>query len=236
MPTLTLKFKEKNLKRFRFIKGTVINIGRAEDNHIKIENLAVSSHHARVESVGDGYLLTDLKSKNGTFVNEEPVSTCWLRHGDNITIAKHTLVFGYTEDETRPQDEALFTNQTMVTNSDGYCNTPSKNPGSGEFNQNLKVNVVGVLAYVHGGSGEIELNKKLIRVGKNPSSDIIVNGLLVGKTSFTIIKRDDGYYLSYVAGFLKPKVNRETVKETIRLNDFDTIDIGPVTFQFIKKN
>ncbi|MFO8084790.1 MAG: FHA domain-containing protein [Desulfobacterales bacterium] len=235
MPTLTLKFKDKNLKRFRFKQGTTINIGRKEDNHIIIENLAVSSRHARIDSVGKGYLLIDLKSKNGTFVNEKMISTCWLRHGDNITIAKHILVFAYTEDEQQSIAKKSLMGQTMVVDPDTYRKVLSINPNAAETASTPGNNTTGVLVYLQGGTGEITLSKKLFKVGKNPSSDIVIKGLLVGKTSFTINKKEDDYYLSYVSGFLKPRVNREAVKDTVMLNEFDTIDIGTATFQFLKK-
>jgi pSer/pThr/pTyr-binding forkhead associated (FHA) protein len=233
MPTLTLKFKDKNLRRFRFKQGTTVTIGRAEDNHVTVENLAVSSHHAKIDSVGDGYLLTDLKSKNGTFVNDELVSSHWLKHEDVITIAKHSLVFEYTEDEQRPKTDDGIMGQTMVMDTDSYRGMKAK--GTGTFNGKGKEEPVGVLTYLSGDEGEIELDKKLVKVGKSPSSDVVVGGLMVGKTSFTISRRDNGYYLNFVAGISKPKVNGETVKESVRLKEFDTINIGSVTFQFIHK-
>ena len=82
----------------------------------------------------------------------------------------------------------------------------------------------------------IEIKKKLIKVGKDPSSDIVIGGLMTGKTAFTISKRPKGYYLSYVGGMAKPKVNDVAVKESILLNEFDTIEIASTKMQFIYKN
>lgn len=234
MPTLTLRFNDNNLKRFRFKHGTTINIGRGKNNQVIIENLAVSNHHARIDFVGKNYLLTDLKSKNGTLVNEASISTCWLNHGDNISIGRHVLVFAYTEDEQKVLNEKHITGQTTGLNRQLPINPPFKNPKNAEMALMDEDEHMGTLTYLQGGAGEIKLNKKLILAGKNPSSDIVIKGLLVGKTSFTINKRKDGYYLSYVSGYARPKVNHEPVKNTIRLNDFDTIDIGTTTFQFIK--
>ena len=232
MPTMTLKFKNKNLRRYRFKKGTSVTIGRAEDNHIKIENLAVSSHHAKIDSVGDGYLLTDLKSKNGTFVNEELVSSHWLQNGDIVTIAKHTLIFALTEDEEPAPGEAEM-GETMIMDTENYR---SMMAGSNGINSDKgKKEPVGVLTYLTGGEGDVELTKKLTRVGKNPSSDIVVNGLMIGKTAFTVSKRPNGYFLSYVTGISKPRVNGDTIKDSVRLKEFDTIDIGSVRFQFLQK-
>ena len=60
-----------------------------------IENLAVSGHHAKIDSVGDGFVLIDLQSKNGSFVNEQMINSHWLKDGDVINIGKHSLIFHY---------------------------------------------------------------------------------------------------------------------------------------------
>jgi pSer/pThr/pTyr-binding forkhead associated (FHA) protein len=69
MPSLTLKFKENVIGRFPVLKGKSLTIGRRKDNDVVIDNLAVSGHHAKVDAVGDAFVLVDLQSKNGSFVN-----------------------------------------------------------------------------------------------------------------------------------------------------------------------
>jgi len=54
----------------------------------------------------------------------------------------------------------------------------------------------------------------------------------VGLTAVTISKRPDGYYLSYVGGMSKPKINDKPIKHSIILNDLDVIEIGPAKMQF----
>lgn len=238
MPTLTLKYKDKDVKRFRFSQGTTITIGRADDNDITVENLAVSSHHAKIESVGNGYLLTDLKSKNGTFVNDRLVSSLLLKNGDIITIAKHALVFAYAEDEQSvgfgdDADMGRYSPPPMDTDSNRGIKAEGTSTGPVRKKPNKEP--VGVLTYLSGGEGEIELDADVVRVGKSPSADIIVGGIMVGKTAFTINKEPDGYRLVYVAGISKPRVNGEAVRDSVPLMEFDTISIGSATFQFVHK-
>ena len=121
MPTLTLKFKDNTLGEYSIEKGQSLTIGRKDSNDIPIENLAVSGHHAKIDSVGDGYLLTDLQSKNGSFVNKQLVASHWLKNGDTIVIGKHTLVFTYAEGEAAPDAGAGGSmDQTMVMDTDKY--------------------------------------------------------------------------------------------------------------------
>lgn len=232
MPVLTLKFKNQNISMFRFRKGTSVTIGRSKDNYVTIDNLAVSNHHAKIDFVSDGYLLTDLKSRNGTFVNEKPVSSHWLQSGDIINIAKHSLVFSFSEDEVLPAIDS-DRGRTMFMDTEKYQHMMAENRTIGEA---VKKEPVGALAYLTGGDGEIELSKQLIRVGKNPSSDIIVGGIMVGKAAFTISKKPDGYFLKYVGGIAKPRVNGEVIKDSVKLKEFDIINIGSVKFQFFQKN
>ena len=86
MPNITLKFKDNVIGRYPIGKGKSLTIGRRRDNDIFIDNLAVSGHHAKIDAVGEAFVLVDLQSKNGSFVNEQLVSSHWLKDGDVIKI------------------------------------------------------------------------------------------------------------------------------------------------------
>lgn len=234
MPVLTLKFKkdDRQLGEFFLESGKSITIGRLDDNDIVIENLAVSGHHARIDSVGDNqFVLIDLHAKNGTFINEERITKHVLRQGDVIMIGKHHLVFSYAEGEQPPANEGGAVQDTMVMDTAEYRRLMAKNKEKTQ----TEAETVGVLSFLAGGEGEIELKKKLTKIGKNPASDIVVGGLLVGETAATISSRPNGYYLSYVGGIAKPRVNSKTVKDAVLLNQFDVIEIGSLKMQFIHK-
>jgi hypothetical protein len=72
-----------------------------------------------------------------------------------------------------------------------------------------------------------------VKIGKSSTSDIVVGGMMMGKTAATISKRPQGYSISYVGGMAKPKVNGEVVKESVNLKEFDVIEIGGVKLQFV---
>ena len=93
MPHLTLMFDNKLIDQYALETGQPLTIGRKETNHIVISNLAVSSNHARVESRDEGVFITDLDSKNGTFVNGNTIISCQLKDGDEIIIGKHRLFY-----------------------------------------------------------------------------------------------------------------------------------------------
>jgi hypothetical protein len=235
MPTITLKFKNNIVDTFDLQPNQSLTIGRLDDNDIVIENLAVSGRHAKIDMVGEGYLLTDLQSKNGCFVNEKLVASHWLNHGDVVSIGKHILQFAFKKGETRPPASATNQrDQTMVMDTDQYRDMLSKSGDGGPLSA-PDGKPVGVLSYLAGGEGEYELVRKLVKIGKDSNSDIQVSGLTVGNTSATISKRPNGYVLSYVAGLSKPKVNGKAVKQSVALNEFDVIEIGSLKLQFFTK-
>jgi hypothetical protein len=69
------------------------SIGRASDNVVHLLDEAVSRHHAEVVPGPHGYLLRDLGSENGIYVNGERAPEHVLREGDVIQIGARTLVF-----------------------------------------------------------------------------------------------------------------------------------------------
>lgn len=69
-------------------------IGRHPTCHIVLDNGAVSRHHAQVLESHGNYFLEDLRSRNGTFINGEPLSSrAELHDGDQVRICDITLSF-----------------------------------------------------------------------------------------------------------------------------------------------
>jgi hypothetical protein len=94
----------------------------------------------------------------------------------------------------------------------------------------------GFLAYLAGGSGLVRLRSKMTKIGKAPSSDVVIKGLTVGKTAATINRTADGYLLSYAGGFARPRVNKQKIRnEPVILKESDIIEIGSTKMQFIIK-
>lgn len=86
-----------------------ISIGRNPKNDIQIDNMAVSSFHAVVKKVMNAYFIEDLKSTNGTFVNEKKIDKYELLDGDEIIIGKHSLFFRFVTPKSLPDqfDETM---------------------------------------------------------------------------------------------------------------------------------
>ena len=237
MPTLELIFKNKTLENYPLKKGHSLTIGRKRNNDVIIENLAVSSHHAKIDSVGDGFVLIDLQSKNGSFVNEKLVDSHWLKPGDIISIGKHSLVFGHSESEEQPGGGTEEIEKTMIMDTSDYRSMVNRSqdeaakPPAKEKN----AGIIAILRFETGGSGKYKCRNSIINIGKHRDSDIVVKGFGVGRTSATISKRPDGFYLSYIGGLSRPKVNSKKIKHDKILHDNDIIQIGRTRLRFSER-
>jgi pSer/pThr/pTyr-binding forkhead associated (FHA) protein len=111
---LILEFNQEVLKDYP-VRSRSITIGRQEDNTIVLDNPRVSGYHARIDKTGSDYVLTDLQSTNGTFVNNVNVVSRKLLHGDRIRIGEHLLLFVGTEKaKVEAERENIPLNQTVI--------------------------------------------------------------------------------------------------------------------------
>ena len=69
------------------------SIGRAKGNDVVVDDRAISSQHCRIRPLGGVYELIDLKSTNGTFVNERKVARTNLSPGDTIKLGETAMQF-----------------------------------------------------------------------------------------------------------------------------------------------
>jgi adenylate cyclase len=91
-------------KRY-LIEKEKVTLGRFSDNDIPIPDSTVSRYHAEIIKIGDGYILRDLDSKNGTFVNTERVLETFLKDGDVISLGKFLLRFESLRDVKIVEEE-----------------------------------------------------------------------------------------------------------------------------------
>ncbi len=68
-------------------------IGRETAANLCIADASVSRRHSRVEKNGERFVITDLESLNGTFINDVPVKTRTLEHGDRVRIGESQFLF-----------------------------------------------------------------------------------------------------------------------------------------------
>ncbi len=103
--------------RYVVLERSVVNLGRRRDNTIVIDDRRVSRQHCQLRFRLGQFVLYDLGSRGGTFVNDERVTECALRSGDVIQLAGVRLV--YVLEETLPRSERGGDTQVNVSRNEG---------------------------------------------------------------------------------------------------------------------
>jgi pSer/pThr/pTyr-binding forkhead associated (FHA) protein len=80
----------------------VVNIGRRLENQLVIDDPRVSRNHAQLRAIKGRFVLFDLNSTGGTFVNGQRTSQTVLYPGDVISLAGVALIFGQDNPPPRP--------------------------------------------------------------------------------------------------------------------------------------
>ncbi len=102
-----------------------LSIGRSPRSDIPLRNATVSLRHARIEPSGDGrFLVVDCDSKNGTFVNDQPIERHVLRPGDKIRLGD--TVFVYLEERAPLADGEVLERPALLRH--GATTTVSVSP------------------------------------------------------------------------------------------------------------
>jgi Nif-specific regulatory protein len=92
-----------------------ILIGRQAGATLKIGNASVSRRHAIIERDGERFVIADLGSRNGTFVNDVPVRRRELQHGDRVRIGDSQFFFLYEDTEEPARTSEIRFDESEIT-------------------------------------------------------------------------------------------------------------------------
>ncbi|MDQ6994818.1 MAG: FHA domain-containing protein [Mariprofundaceae bacterium] len=232
---LVLRFKGTIIEEYP-LKNEETTIGRKPNNTIEIDNLAVSSLHARVLQIGNKTILEDMGSTNGTLVNNKPVRKHVLQHGDIIGIGKHTLAFVDVNAKKIPNEAVEEIeddmDKTMIISAK---DREAMLSGGQKASDQMPLAAVQIITGIQVGKS-FDLNASITSIGKGDICKIKVKGLTVGKQAAIITRRPNGYHIAYLEGFSKVKVNGTTIgSEPITLKDGAIIELADMKMEFFLK-
>ena len=81
-----------------YLDEPVVSIGRLVSNDIYLEDPFVSRHHSVIRNQGEQYVIEDVNSANGTYVNGERVDAGALEEGSIIQIGASRFLFSLREE------------------------------------------------------------------------------------------------------------------------------------------
>ena len=233
-----------------------VTIGRGPDNDLHVDNLAVSSHHARIFNDSGKLVVEDMNSLNGTFVNSQRVTRATLKPGDVVTVGKHSI-------EVRGEAEPIATGpvapakpaapkmqETMVLDtkkrrellaaamSGGGAPAPTPEGTATAPAPPARVRIPW-LVVLEGKTDQREypLSNKLTVIGKSAMATVRLTGLFAffaPGVAAQISKRDDGFYIG--TGEKVPKVNGHPITQPTKLNEGDVIELAKVKLSFVYRD
>lgn len=231
MPTLTLSYNNQELHTYPVSTEKTLKIGRSDQNDIIIDETDVSNVHAEVEFDHDGFYLTDIQSKNGTFIDGELIISRKLKNGNVITIGSYSLLFKYDVSENFHEEADSVSQATMMLDTSIHRSKLAKSLSEiGEEKETVKSR--GMITFLDGNREPFAIDKPLIKIGKETSCDIVVKGLFIGKAAAEIRQSKEIFYIRPSFEKSRLKVNYKTVKEETVLKDFDVIEVGSTKMQF----
>lgn len=246
--------REMNLDKER------VTIGRKPQNDIQIENLAVSSEHARIVTILNDSFLEDMGSTNGTLVNGNPIKKHILQNNDVIEIGKYTLKFvsdSPVANQTAPEDFE----RTMVLRAPvGGQRPPAAAPAAAPMGSETLPKMAGVPKAAPAVSAPkapppaspiaapapaaaAASQQAFIQIMSGPGVGkelpLTKNLTTLGKPGVqvaVITKRPQGYFITHVEGASFPVLNNKKLDTQAHfLGDHDLIEIAGVKMEFFFK-
>ena len=231
MATLKISFNGKVIRTLQLNKETM-SIGRKDDNDIHLDNLAVSSHHAKILTILNDSFIEDLNSTNGTYLNNSLVNKQTLTDGDTIKIGKHEIQYVNAEASGNDFEKTMIINP----DSDGMQETE----GSKEIDQSVGKMVAEINSSDSGKNNQRKAKIRLVN-GTNTGQELALTKVLttLGKPGIqvaAITRRPTGYFLIHIDGGdngERPKVNDEEIGSKAHpLNNSDVIEVAKVKMTF----
>lgn len=222
---LILSYHGRPLGEHALTEGST-TIGRKPDNHLRLNDRAVSAHHSRIVTAAGQAVIEDLDSTNGTFVNGTMTHKVPLHDGDIVRIGEHELQ--YVTDA--PTGQHAY-DSTIVLGSSAATSAPSPAKGSARryvpTEDAARSQGQAKLVILDGprAGHPLRLLKAVTTIGKP--------GVQVAAVS----RRPSGYYLVPIAGGTgknhPPTVNgRPVVARARELHDHDILEIAGVRMEF----
>jgi hypothetical protein len=192
---ITLSLGGSIVRKYPFEKDDC-TIGRDADCDISIDNVAVSRKHATITLSDGEYVLEDLQSGNGTFVDGQKIVTQVLTNGKAFMIGKYSLVF-----------------ETVTPDVEGVVRDAARKAGGEDATFRLdrrelekligkggpKGDARGSLI-PEGGGNPIPLNRGFHFAGTSSDCTISASGFMTAPRVAVFLRDEGGYRLVKVGG------------------------------------
>ena len=241
----------------------IMTIGRQEGVYLRIDHSSVSRRHAEVSFANGQYILHDLGSTNGTFVNEtslEAGSVHILKQGDLIRLGK-LVKFTFQSGQVRSSqstnskskgatlgftllhdmqtgiysaDQDPLSQGQPILNADGSLQLPGANNALPAATV-ASFSKAAALVMVSKGQPEVmQLNKgQRLIIGRDKKVDIVLADVVASRKHAQVFQGTDGYYIADMGSSNGVTVNQTRINNPYLLSHGDRVLIGNTLLYFI---
>lgn len=230
MPKITLLMGRKTMQVYD-LDQAAIRIGREEDMDVLIDNQSVSRRQAEIRREGEGWVVEDLGSSNGTFLHGQKIEGPQaIVAGDEIGFGKFSIVFDkVVGEETASASPSQA--QTAMTGSEGTT-THIKPHEVKELLQDSERKRRAHVVWESGGERGTHYlsDAPAFLIGTGTLCDVMVpKG---PKHHVLILSSEDGCEVRNLHNLTKMKVNG-AVRNPAALKDGDVVEVGGLKLTFL---
>ena len=229
MPKITLLLGRKTMQVYD-LDQTAIRVGREEEMDILIDNPSVSRRKAEIRREGDGWVVEDLGSSNGTFLHGEKIEGAKaIVAGDEIGFGKFSIVFDKVVGD-EPVSATSTPGQPPVTGFEGTMHIKAHEVK--ELLQDSERKRRAHVVWESGGQrGTHYLSESpAVIIGTGTLCDVMVPK--APKNHVLVVNTDDGCEVKNLHNWSKMKVNG-TARNPAELKDGDVVEVGGLKLTFV---
>jgi len=200
-----------------------VTCGRDAGNQIVLDDVSVSRIHARLDCTDEGVEVSDLGSRNGTFVNGSRIAKALLRPGDELVIGKTTWLFETAGSPPPPtgmlptlsgaEDMATALREAPLATIVADLSQPS------------------LVLFNQGDTRKILLSGEAVLIGREGNVDVMLDDPGVSRHHARVEAVKDGFELVDLGSRNGTFVAGRRVERRL-LRDGDTIVVGSSRFAF----
>ena len=223
---------DKVIKRFNIKEGWNLTIGRGTDADVIVDNTAISRQHTSIELKDTRYILSDLGSLNGTYVNGKRIEgPVYITENDNIKLGKFKLAVTMGDEDS----------ETTIASYGAHPDTddktiiidPKKLSEMAKRTNPEEPDLQLVLTEGRAVPDEISLKgKNTVKIGKGRSCDMVLTGLFIADSQCYIVKHKDGYNIVPQRSWTKTFLNGTKIRDEHLLRKGDIIKIRSTKIRF----
>ncbi len=232
MIKLTLRFSGNLVDKFQFDKDLIV-IGRNSTCDLVLDNLGVSREHAQIERNAGVYILHDLGSNNGTFVNGKKVDQYNLNTGDEFSIGKYAVEVDLGLGG-KPQTQKRVAPAPLAAAGASPDLTLAVDAREMEMMQRERASKLKAYITYLAPSGKKQ-NQPVVKTitffGKAVSCDFNVGGWFIYPKHAALVRDNNGFRLINLAPRRITKLNDKEMDDE-RLQHGDKFRIGKMIFEF----